>query len=152
MSHDVFNKKFRSIKNRCNNPNEPRYKDRGGRWIKCEWDTFEQFKNDMYESYLEHKSNNKYTSIERIDNNWNYCKENCRRATRSEQNLNTRRHDIAQRFIIEWISYTIKELSEKHNIKRTTLMSRLKYWRDINSALTIKLIPNDKSRRHSKAL
>lgn len=31
MSHDVFNKKFRSIKNRCNNPNEPRYKDRGGR-------------------------------------------------------------------------------------------------------------------------
>jgi len=53
---------------------------------------FEEFRDDMYKSYLEHveKYWEKETSIDRIDNNWNYCKENCKRSTPKEQSNNRR--------------------------------------------------------------
>lgn len=47
----------------------------------------------MEESYLKHveKFGQKDTQIDRTDNEGNYCKENCRWVTRSENNYNTRR-------------------------------------------------------------
>ena len=77
-----------SIKSRCNNPNNAKYHRYGGRGIKNLWNSFEEFKNDMYESYLEHRKNNSYSSIDRIDNDGNYCKENCKWADYKEQSRN----------------------------------------------------------------
>jgi hypothetical protein len=71
------------------------YKWYGGRNIKiCDrWLKFENFRDDMYESYLEHckKYGKKDTSIDRINTFGNYYKENCRWATQKEQTNNTRK-------------------------------------------------------------
>ena len=81
---------FYSMKKRCNNPNNNWYKNYWWRWIKCEWNKFEDFKNDMYESYILqlNKFWEKDTTLDRIDVNWNYCKSNCRWNTILEQNNN----------------------------------------------------------------
>ena len=91
MTWTRFNNIFRWIKARCNIKSHPSYKNYWWAWIKCLWNSFDEFKNDMYESYLEHveKFWEKNTTIDRIDYNWNYCKENCRRATMKEQWNNT---------------------------------------------------------------
>jgi hypothetical protein len=62
-----------SMRQRCNDPNDQQYADYGGRGIKVcpEWDDFAKFLEDMGE-----KPDG--TQIDRIDNDGNYCKENCR--------------------------------------------------------------------------
>lgn len=58
-----------------------------GKNIICEWKSYEDFKDDMYESYIEHleKFGHKQTTLDRIDSDKNYCKENCRWATWKQQ-------------------------------------------------------------------
>lgn len=59
-------------------------------WVKNLWNSFVEFKDDMYESYVAHVEEywEKDTTIDRINPYWNYCKDNCRWATIKEQALN----------------------------------------------------------------
>lgn len=74
---------------RCYNKNHEayyRYKN-----INILWENFKDFKQDMYSSYLCHSLEywEKNTTIDRIENFWNYSKDNCRWATRKQQSNNT---------------------------------------------------------------
>lgn len=91
MSRTKFYCVYRDIKRRTENKKDIQYHLYGGKGIKCEWESFGDFKKDMYKSYLLHRKNNpgyRNTSINRVDNNGNYCKKNCRWATHKEQQRN----------------------------------------------------------------
>lgn len=84
-----FYKIWQNINARCYLKENKNYKNYGGRGIKCLWKTFEQFRDDMYESYLAHIKEfglgAKNTTVERKNSNEHYCKKNCRWATMKEQ-------------------------------------------------------------------
>ena len=75
------------MKDRCLNPKSRDYGEYGGRGITvCEkWMEFEGFLEDMGERPPG-------TTIDRIDNEKGYCKENCRWADYSIQRVNQRRY------------------------------------------------------------
>lgn len=98
------------MKARCENPNEPGFRNYGGRGIKvCErWRTFENFLNDM-------GSPPDGLSLDRFPNNdGNYEPSNCRWATRAEQASNTRRNVI---ITTTDGRFTMKAFSQRYGLK-----------------------------------
>lgn len=124
MSRTSFNNVWRKMLIRCKNNKDPAYKDYGGRGIIVEWENFFEFKKDMYELYLEHiEKFGKYnTTLDRIDNNGNYSKNNCRWATRKEQ-ANNRRSNVLITY--EGITLNIKQWAKKMGISHKTLYTEL---------------------------
>lgn len=72
---------------RCNNPINEAYKYYGARGITVcdEWLNIENFINDMFPSYKEG------LTLDRINNDGNYSKDNCRWETKTVQARNTKR-------------------------------------------------------------
>lgn len=106
------------MKHRCNKETSNKWKSYGGRGITYDpkWETFEGFLEDMGESWQEG------LSIDRIDVNGNYCKENCKWSTRKEQmNNKTDNHYITYDGRIQTMTQWARELGMKDH----TLSNRL---------------------------
>lgn len=135
-----FYKSRTNVKFRCNNQKYSWYKNYWWRWITycSRWDKFENFKDDMYASYIKHieEYGEKNTSLDRINMNWNYEPCNCRRATNKEQSNNTR----CNRYIeYKWETHTLKEWSNILHITYNALLCRInKYWWTIEKAFETK--------------
>ncbi|MGH7974989.1 MAG: hypothetical protein ACREBR_05660 [bacterium] len=102
LSRTKFYKIYNGIIQRCTNLNNPKYKDYGGRGITvCDrWrESFENFRDDMYQSYLEHvKEYEGDTSLDRIDVNGNYESLNTRWIRISFQSRNRRDSAISDNY------------------------------------------------------
>lgn len=108
---------WRGIKQRCDNPNSKAYPRYGGRGISYDpkWEDFVNFLADMGEAP-------EGLSIDRIDPNGNYCRENCRWVTDIEQQRNREEH--------HWVTYggdrvPLSVACEKAGLPYQTVYKRL---------------------------
>lgn len=120
------------MKTRCYNKNRADYVHYGKRGITVSdnWLNVENFIKDMGKIY-------KFgLTLDRIDNNKGYSKENCRWATRKEQANNRRTNNW---ITFEGVTKTLNQWANESNIKISTLYMRLyQYNWPIKKALTLK--------------
>lgn len=108
MSQTAIYDLWVSMKARCNNPKNNGYRWYGARGIKLcrRWHSFMNFYLDMGE-----RPDGK--SLDRIDNEKGYSKENCRWATIEEQKSNLRHNRY---FYKDGVQYTLNQAKRKFKI------------------------------------
>lgn len=136
------------IQTRCYNKKSKSYKDYWWRWIVCERNTVTDFIKDMFDSCMDHCNKHWFydTTIDRIDVNKNYNKENCRWATKKEQSNNKRNKVTIE---IDGKEYTVDEYAKAFSISRNSADSRIrkfKQWKLSEAALKHKWNMQQKDR------
>lgn len=120
-----------SMLKRCSLTKWRGYKDYGGRGIRVveAWKDFQTFHADMGDPPSEKHQ------LDRIDNNGNYSKENCRWSTVREQSINRR----STRFLeLDGVRKCITDWGLSLGITETTLRQRLERGWSLKEALTTK--------------
>ena len=122
---------YLNMKDRCYNEKNTFYPHYGGRGITVSprWlgdDGFENFLADMGEPP-------EGMSLDRIDNDGHYTPENCRWATDSQQNKNTRRNRY---FEFNGRKQTLTDWANELGFNKVTLWSRIKRGWAVESAFT----------------
>lgn len=116
-----------SMKSRCSNPKDVNYKNYGGRGIVVcdEWkDSFKTFYSDM--------GNSNGLSIDRIDVNGMYEKNNCRWANMKTQSRNKRNNVY---YKINGVQKCASEICEELNMPSSTFYNRLLRGWDIDKII-----------------
>lgn len=121
---------WQGMKQRCYNSNAKEYKWYGGRGIQMSKEWFE----DFYSFYNDMGPRPEGTSIDRIDVNGDYCKDNCRWATPIQQARNTTTNNI---IVYNNEIKCLEEWAEILNIKSNTLNYRLRRGWSIEEAFEI---------------
>jgi hypothetical protein len=124
--HPLYSK-WKSMRARCNNPNDPRYKNYGARNIKVcsRWEDFNNFLDDMGLCPMG-------MGIDRIDNSKGYSPDNCRWATQSQQLRNNRRTRLIS---YKGMTMCAKDWAKKTGIDYVGFLYRIKNW-SIKRAVT----------------
>lgn len=114
-NHPFYNA-WLNMKARCNNCEFPQSKDYMGRGIKYspEWEYFSNFFNDMFSTWK------RGLSLNRIDNNGNYCKENCNWVSRQEQARNMRNNTLNPEIVKQ-----IKLLNQEAKLTKSGIAKKL---------------------------
>lgn len=128
--YDPVYRAWKNMMDRCYNKNHKFYALYGGRGILVDktWHMFENFKKDMG------LRPTKYT-LERINNEDSYSKENCTWATQKQQ-IRNRRSTL--KYTVNDIEKTLFEWSEDKmcNVSYNTLHHRIKLGWDIETAIS----------------
>ena len=109
------------MRRRCYYQKDKRYSHYGGRGIMV----CDEWRND-YTAFESWAINNGYRhglTIDRIDNNGNYCPANCRWATTSQQNRNYSRNSLVE---FNGELTCAEDVAHKIGIKPATLRMRIK--------------------------
>lgn len=121
-------KTWRQMFYRCEQPTNPLYPNYGGRGI-CvadRWRDFENFLADMGPAPTS------LHSLDRVDNDGPYSPENCRWASRREQNRNRR---SARLFTLDGVTRCLTEWAERAGVAPQTLTDRLRRGLPLDAAL-----------------
>lgn len=107
------------MKERCYNPDAPKYSRYGGRGINIceEW-------INSFDAFYDWAMANGYSdnlTIDRIDNDGNYCPENCRWSTNEDQ-CNNRKHHILLE--INGETKTVAQWAKESGVKYSTIYAR----------------------------
>lgn len=116
---------YYGMRSRCNNPEDKRYFDYGGRGIKIceEWsESIDNFAKWAYANGYD--ENNKDLQIDRIDNNGNYEPSNCRWVSRSRNCRNRRSNRMVKQEDGTYI--TIADLADKLGLDYDTVYNKYK--------------------------
>ena len=153
-SKSLIYDRYRNMLDRCYNPNCPEYKNYGGRGIKvCDrWkECYSNFKEDMYEEFKIHiKIHGKHdTTLDRIDVDGNYCKENCRWATQKEQ---ARNKQDTIRINVGGITKSLVEWVEIMNLNYATILGRIHHGMNPEQAVMIPIKKINKLYYHDTPL
>ena len=107
-----------TMRNRCNNPNNKDYARYGGRGIGVckEWSDFGNFLEDMGS-----RPSAQHT-LDRVDNDRDYSRDNCRWATRKEQANNTSRIRL---ITINGETKSVRDWQRQYGIISSTLCHRI---------------------------
>lgn len=119
---------WQNMKKRCDNQNNDAYQYYWARGIIYDkkWEKFECFYEDMKDWYSDE------LTIDRIDNDWNYCKSNCRWATHKEQ-ANNRRISINST-VYKW--KTLSKICLEKWLNLSTVYNRIYlYWWSIEEGI-----------------
>lgn len=129
---------------RCDNPNHLAYARYGGRGIRvCErWHEFAEFYADMYPKPFSS------ASLDRIDNNGDYCPENCRWATKKEQSRNRSDNRVLNYHGIE---RCVTEWAETLGMKVSALNERIRCGWTVEDALDTPVHLDNRWRRKESA-
>lgn len=145
MSKTRFHKIYQKMLARCTSRTDPAYQLYGGRGIRVKWLAFQDFREDMYDSYLAHCASygEDNTTIDRIDNDGHYSKENCRWATRKLQAVNRRN---TRYLTVNKITHTVEMWAQLSGLSKRTINTRLDRGWPIDESLFQKPVPYGRRR------
>lgn len=110
-----------AMRQRCSNPNNTHYHRYGGRGISYDprWEQFDNFLEDMGEK------SDPQLELERIDNDADYSKANCRWATRKEQTRNRGGKRATRLYTFDGKTMCIKDWADYVGITPQSMQKRL---------------------------
>ena len=120
---------WKGMRQRCTNPRSKFYPRYGGRGISicAEWNDFGKFYEDVGQRPTP------LHTLERINNDGNYCKENCKWATQTEQASNRKSSRLVY---FKGETHTISAWSRKLNVGIWLITERLNRGWPVEKALT----------------